>query len=56
MTQEELKKKIKQIRAENRAAVERSEARSREYDREAPIRTITTELAFRKLRESARRP
>jgi hypothetical protein len=55
MTQEELKKKIEQTRAENRAAIERSEARSREFDREAPIRAVTTELAFRRLRESARR-
>jgi hypothetical protein len=55
MTQEELDKKIEKTRAENRAAIEKADAFFRWFDREAPIREITTELAFRRLRETARR-
>jgi hypothetical protein len=55
MTQEELDKKIERTLAENRAVLERSEALARKFEREAPIRAITTELAFQRLREAARR-
>jgi hypothetical protein len=55
MTQEELDEKIEKTLAESRAAVERSEARSRVFEREAPIRMITTALAFQRLREATRR-
>jgi hypothetical protein len=55
MTQEELDKKIERTEAENRAAIERADAFIQWFDREAPIRTITTALAFQRLRESARR-
>jgi len=55
MTQEELNKKIEETLAESRAAVRRSEARSRKFEREAPIRFLSMELAFQRLREAARR-
>lgn len=55
MTKEELDKKIARTRAENRAAIEKADAYFRWFDREAPIREVTTELAFRRLREAARR-
>jgi len=54
VTQEELEKKIKRTRAETQAAIERSEALSKKFKREFPIRSVTTELAFRRLREAAR--
>jgi hypothetical protein len=54
MTEEE-RKKIESIKARARAAIERSEAFSREYDRLAAIHTVRTERVFRELRESVRR-
>jgi hypothetical protein len=55
MTREELDKKIEATLAENRAVLERSEAHSRWFAREAPLRAASTERAFRELRESIRR-
>jgi hypothetical protein len=55
MTQEELDKKIASTLAENRAVLEKADAFFRWFDREAPIRTVTTALALRKLREASRR-
>lgn len=55
MTQDELKKKIELELARNRAAVERSEAFSREFGQFAAIHTVRMEQAFRELRESVRR-
>lgn len=55
MTREELDKKIERTLAENRAVIEESEARSRKFEREAPIRFLSMELAFQRLRETARR-
>jgi len=54
MTREELDK-IEKTLVESRAAIERSEARSRAFQREAPIRAVSMERAFRRLREGARR-
>lgn len=55
MTREDLKKELELVRAENQAAIERSEATIREFDRLAPIHAIRTERIFRELREAARR-
>jgi hypothetical protein len=55
MTREELDKKVEATLAANRATLERSEAYSRWFKREAPIRAASTERAFRELRESIRR-
>jgi hypothetical protein len=55
MTQEELDKKIEETRAANRAAIERADAFFRWFDREVPVQEMKTELAFQRLRESARR-
>ena len=55
MTKEELDKKIEVTLAENRAAIEKSEAFSRWFEREAPIRKARMDRAFRELRESVRR-
>jgi hypothetical protein len=55
MNREELDEKIERTLAENRAVIERSEARSRKLEREAPIRLLSMELAFQRLREAARR-
>lgn len=55
MNQEERDKMIERVKAENRAAIEHADAVIEKYDREAPIRTITTALAFQRLREAARR-
>lgn len=55
MTQEELKKKIAVQRELNRLAIERADARIREFDRLAAIHTVTTERLLQDLREAARR-
>jgi hypothetical protein len=55
VTKEELDKEIEVVLAENRAAIEKSEAFSRWFEREAPIRKARMERAFRELREAARR-
>lgn len=55
MTREELERKIELTLAQSRAAIEKSEAFSRWFDREAPIHEARTERVFRELRESARR-
>lgn len=55
MDREDLEKQIEIMKAENRVALEKANAVIRKFDREAPIRAITTELAFRRLREAARR-
>jgi hypothetical protein len=55
VTREELDKKIELTLAENRAAIEKAEAFSRWFRREAPIREAETERVFRELREAARR-
>ena len=55
MTQAELDKRIEKMLAESRAVRERSEAFSREFEREAPFRAISMERAFRRLREAERR-
>jgi hypothetical protein len=55
MTREELDRKIEATLAENRAVLERAEAFSRWFEREAPIRAARMERAFRELRESIRR-
>jgi hypothetical protein len=53
---EEREKEIEKVKAEIRAAIEHADAVIEKFDREAPIRTVTTALAFQRLRESARRP
>lgn len=55
MTREELKKKIEVQRELNRLAIERADARIREFDREAAIHTVTTERLLQDLREAVRR-
>jgi hypothetical protein len=55
MTREELDKKVEVTLAENRAALKKADAFIRWFDREAPIRTASTERVFRELRESVRR-
>lgn len=55
MTREELDKKIESTLANNRAVLERAEAFTRWFEREAPIREVRTKQAFRELRESMRR-
>jgi hypothetical protein len=55
MTREELDKRVEATLAANRAALERSEAHSRWFAREAPVRAASMERAFRELRESIRR-
>ena len=55
MTREELDREIEVTLARNRAALERADAHTREFERLAVIHTITTERAFRRLRESLRR-
>jgi hypothetical protein len=55
VTREELDKEIELVLAENRAAIEKADAFTRWFDREAPIREVETERAFRELRESVRR-
>jgi len=55
MTREELKKKIEVQRELNRLAIERADARIREFDHEAAIRTVTTDRLLQDLREAARR-
>ncbi|MDQ3725633.1 MAG: hypothetical protein M3335_07070 [Actinomycetota bacterium] len=55
MTQEERKKKIELLQAQNRAAIEKADAFLRWYDREAPIHRARTERVFRELREAVRR-
>lgn len=55
VTQEERKKKIELLQAQNRAAIEKADAFLRWYDREAPIHRARTERVFRELREAVRR-
>jgi len=55
VTQEELDKKIELTLAESRAAIEKAEAFSRWFRREAPIREAGTDRVFRELREAVRR-
>lgn len=55
MTRDELDKKIELTLAENRAALEKSEAFARWFEREAPIHEARTNRVFRELRESVRR-
>jgi len=55
VTREELDKKIEVTLAENRAALEKSNAFRRWFRREAPIREAETERVFRELREAVRR-
>lgn len=55
MTREEIDKKIEMAMAENRAAIEESDAHFREFRRLAAIHTVRTERVFRELREEARR-
>ena len=55
MPEEELNKRIEVLLAENRAAIEKSEAFSRWFEREAPIHEARTERAFKELREALRR-
>jgi len=55
VNREEREKEIERVKAESRAAIEHADAVIEKFDREAPIRAVTTELAFRRLRESARR-
>lgn len=54
MTREELKREAEMTLAKNRVALERADAHTREFERLAVIRTITTERAFRRLREALR--
>jgi hypothetical protein len=55
VNQEELEKEIAIVQAENRAALKKARAVIEKFDREAPFRTVTTALAFQRLREAARR-
>lgn len=55
MNRAKLEKEIEIMQAENRAAIEKANAVIQKFDREAPIRTVTTALAFQRLREAARR-
>lgn len=55
MTREELDKKVELTLAKNRAAIEKSEAFSRWFKREVPIREAETERAFRELRRALQR-
>lgn len=55
MTREELNKKIDLTLAENRAAIERSRRREREFERLIAVHTVRTERIFRELREAVRR-
>jgi hypothetical protein len=55
VSREELEKEIEIWKAENRAALKKARGVIEKFDREAPIRTITTALAFQRLREAARR-
>lgn len=55
MTREELKREAEATLAKNRVALERADAHTREFEQLAVIHTITTERAFRRLRESLRR-
>lgn len=55
MTKEELDKKIDRRLAETRTVIEKADAFSRWFDREAAVHEVRTEQAFRELRESLRR-
>jgi hypothetical protein len=55
VTEEERKKKIELLQAQNRAAIEKADAFLRWFDREKPIREASTERAFQRLREEMRR-
>jgi hypothetical protein len=55
VTEEERKRKIELLQAQNQAAIEKADAFLRWFDRERPIREAGTERAFRELREAIRR-
>ncbi|HWT90453.1 MAG TPA: hypothetical protein VN179_05005 [Solirubrobacterales bacterium] len=55
MAKEKLDREVELALARGRAAIERHEAFSREFDRLAAIHTVRTERVFRELRESVRR-
>lgn len=55
MAKEKLDREVELALARGRAAIERHEAFSREFDRLAAIHTVRTERVFRELREAARR-
>lgn len=55
MTREELKKKIEVQHELNRLAIERADARIREFRQRAAIHTVTTERLLQDLRELQRR-
>ena len=55
MTRKELDKKIELTLAQNRAVLERVEARRRESDRLIAIHTVTTNRLLEDLREAVRR-
>jgi hypothetical protein len=55
VTEEERKRKIELLQAQNRAAIEKADAFLRWFDRERPIREAGTERVFRELREAMRR-
>jgi hypothetical protein len=55
MTQEERDKKIELVLARSRAAIEKADAFSRWFNREAPIQEARMERGFRELAEQARR-
>lgn len=55
MTREELKKKIEVQRELNRLAIERADARIREFNRFAAVHTVTTERLLEDLRAIRRR-
>lgn len=55
MTREELDKEIELTLARNRAVIERSRRRSREFERFAAIHTVRTQRVLRELREATLR-
>lgn len=55
MTREELDKEIELTLTQNRAAIERSRRRSREFDRFVAIHTVRTQRVLRELREATLR-
>jgi hypothetical protein len=55
MTREKLDKEIDLTLAQNRAAIERSHRRSREFDRFVAIHTVRTQRVLRELREATLR-
>jgi hypothetical protein len=55
MTREELDREVELTLAENRAAIEQSRRRSREFDRFVAIHTVRSERVLRELREAVQR-